>query len=274
MAMQGKGMDAGMLDNIKVVLVNPLYSGNIGSVCRVMANMGLSDLAIADPRPVDREEALKMACHAEHIFEERTEYPTLAAAVADCGLVIGATAREGLYRQHAKTPRDWAPKALEAASGGGKVAMIFGREDNGLSNEELALCTQLIQIPTSTVHRSLNLAQAVAICCYEVFLASGIYEPPREKSEEAPSQLRERMFDMWHETLMAIGFMKDDKAEHMMLGLRRILSRGRLTEDDVRIMMGIARQARWAAGHGKKSEKKQPSAGKGYFRPGRNYQNL
>lgn len=238
------------LDNIRIVLVGPLYGGNIGSVCRAMANMGLSDLAIADPRPVDMDEARMMACHSTDVLDNRTEYPTLAAAVADCGLVMGTTAREGLYRQHAKTPREWAPRAVEVAATGRRVALVFGREDNGLSNEELAFCTQIIQIPTGDVVRSLNLAQAVAICCYELFLAGGSYEPPREKSEEAPSALRERMFVMWHEALMAIGFMKDDKAEHMMLGLRRILSRGSLSEDDVKIMMGIARQAIWASRKG------------------------
>lgn len=240
-------MDAKVLDDIRIVLVGPLYGGNIGSVCRAMANMGLSDLAIADARPVDMNEARMMACHATEILENRTEYTTMADAVADCGLVMGATARLGLYRQHAKTPRDWAAHALKTAAGGSRVAMVFGREDNGLSNEELALCTQIIQIPTTREYSSINLAQAVMICVYELFTAVDHYEPPEEKSPEASSQLRERMFEIWKSTLLEIGFMKDDKAEHMMLGLRRILSRGRLTEDDVKIMMGIARQSLWAA---------------------------
>lgn len=240
-------MDAKVLDDIRIVLVGPLYGGNIGSVCRAMANMGLSDLAIADARPVDMNEARMMACHATEILESRTEYPTMADAVADCGLVMGATARLGLYRQHAKTPREWAPHALKTAAGGSRVAMVFGREDNGLSNEELALCTQIIQIPTTREHSSINLAQAVMICAYELFTAADVYEAPEEKSPEASSQLREKMFEIWRSMLLETGFMKDDKAEHMMLGLRRILSRGRLTEDDVKIMMGIARQALWAA---------------------------
>jgi len=214
-----------------------------------MSNMGLSDLAIADARPVDMDEARMMACHATEILENRTEYGSMAEAVADCGLVMGATARLGLYRQHAKTPREWAPHALSTAAAGNRVALVFGREDNGLSNEELALCTQIIQIPTTTEFSSINLAQAVMICCYELFTALDAYEPPEEKSDEASSALRERMFGIWRETLMEIGFMKDDKADHMMLGLRRILSRGRLTEDDVKILMGIARQALWAARH-------------------------
>lgn len=236
------------LDNIRIVLVNPLYGGNVGSVCRAMSNMGFSDLAIAAPRSLDMDEARMMACHATEILESRSEFASLADAVADCGLVMAATARCGLYRRHAKSPREWAAKALEAA-GSGKVALVFGREDNGLSNEEIALATQIIQIPTTPEYPSLNLAQAVMICCYEVFVAGGTHEPMVEKSPEAPSELRERMFAMWDETLMKIGFMKEDKEDHMMLGLRRILSRGPMTVDDVRILMGIARQTLWAAGH-------------------------
>lgn len=235
------------MENIRVVLVSPLYGGNVGAVCRAMANMGITDLALAAPRELDIFEAKKMACHALPVLEARREFPTLAAAVADCGLVMGTSARDGLYRQHARSPREWAGRALEA-SAGGKVALVFGPEDNGLSNEDLALCTQVIRIPTHAQCSSLNLAQAVLICCYELFLKGGEYEPPAEKAEEATSRLRERMFEIWRETLLQIGFMEDEKADHMMLGLRRILSRGPLTEDDVRIMLGIARQMQWAAG--------------------------
>lgn len=242
------------LDNIRIVLVNPIYGGNVGSVCRAMANMGLSDLALVTPMNLNMEEARRMACHATDILESRTEFATLAEAVADCGSVMGTTARGGLYRQHAKTPREWAPKAVEVAKTG-KVAMLFGREDNGLSNEELAICTQIIQIPTTDEFKSLNVAQAVLVCCYEIFLATGTYEPLMEKSPEASSEVRERMFEMWRETLLEIGFMKDDKADHMMQGVRRIFSRGTLTVDDVRILMGIIKQTRWAAG---KASKEKP----------------
>jgi tRNA/rRNA methyltransferase len=226
-----------------------MYGGNVGSVCRAMANTGLSDLAVVTPRPMNMEEARMMAVHAADILERRHEFPALAGAVADCGMVLGTTARPGLYRQHAKTPREWAPRILEAA-GAVRVALVFGPEDNGLSNEELALCTHIVQIPASTEYKSLNVAQAVLICGYEVFVAAGLYEPPQEKTPEAPSELRERMFDMWRDTLLRIGFMKEDKAEHMMLGLRRILGRGAATLDDVNIMMGIAKQAVWAASDG------------------------
>ena len=235
------------LENVRVVLVGPIYGGNVGSVCRAMANMGLTDLAVAAPRPLNMDEARMMACHATEVLDSRTEFESLAEAVADCGLVVGATARRGLYRQHAKPPREWAESILAAAERG-RAAIVFGREDNGLSNEELAACHHIIQIPTTDEYSSLNVAQAVMVCCYELFVAHGSYEPPQEKSPEASSDLRERMFSMWRDMLLQVGFMEEDKADHMMLGLRRVLARGALTVDDVKIMMGVARQASWAAG--------------------------
>ena len=245
------------LVNIRVVLVEPLYSGNVGSVCRAMGNNGLSALTLVNPRPIDFGEARKMACHAKHILEGRQECETLAEAIADCSLVVGTSAREGLYRQHAKSPRDWAPVILDAAQQR-PVALVFGREDKGLSNDELALCNRIVQIPTDPDCSSLNLSQAVLICAYEIFLLAGIYEPPIEKSEPATSQLRERMFDIWRELLLKIGFMEADKAEHMMQGIRRLMGRGAQTEDDVRILMGIARQTEWAVEHLREKQTHQP----------------
>lgn len=234
------------LKNIRVVLVSPIYSGNVGSVCRAMKNMGLSDLAIAHPRgTLDLDQARMMALHAADIFEGRKEFPSLAEAVADCQLVAGTTARTGLYRAHAKSPRDWAPHLIAAARMG-RVALVFGPETDGLTNADLAYCTQIIRIPSSPNYPSLNLSHAVLICCYELFLASGSFELPGELSPEATSEMRETMFALWRAALLSVGFMKGDKADHMMMGLRRILSRGRLTEKDVRILIGMARQILWA----------------------------
>jgi tRNA/rRNA methyltransferase len=235
------------LKRVRVVLVSPLYGGNVGSVCRAMKNMGLTDLTIAAPTGgMDEREARIMACHAEDLFEARRETATLEEAVADCGLVAGTTARAGLYREHARTPREWAPRLLDAAFQA-PVALVFGPEDRGLSNDELSPCTQLIQIPSSSEYPSLNLAQAVLVCAYELFLAADLCSPPCERSPEAPSELRERMFGLWREALLANGFLREDNADHMMQGVRRILSRGTLTISDVHILMGIARQTLWAA---------------------------
>lgn len=236
------------LDQIRVVLVRPLYGGNAGSVCRVMMNMGLSDLVIAEPRdPFNDDDAIKWSYSARSIWEGRRETATLQEAVADCRLVAGTSVREGLYRRHARTPREWAPILLETARTG-PVALVFGPEDHGLSNDDVALCTHLIRIPSSDAYPSLNLSHAVMVCAYELFLASGTYSAEGEGVPEAPSDLRERMFALWRESLLAIGFMEEEKADHMMMGLRRILSRGKLTEIDVKILMGIARQTLWTAG--------------------------
>jgi tRNA/rRNA methyltransferase len=233
------------LDNIRVVLVGPLYGGNVGSACRAMANMGLSDLAVVTERPLNMDEARMMACHATDILDSRSVHETLADAIGDCGVVMGTSARTGLYRQHARTPREWAPVVLEDTERG-RVALVFGREDKGLTNDELALCSRIIQIPTTDTYTSLNLAQAVMVCCYEIFAATDTYEPPEEKSALAPNELRERMFGIWRDLLLEIGFMESNKADHMMQGFRRVMGRGAQTEDDVRIMMGVARQSEWA----------------------------
>ena len=240
------------LKNIRVVLVSPIYSGNVGSVCRAMKNMGITDLAVAAPRgSLETEDARKMSLHAYVVLQKRKENPTLAEAVADCGLVVGTSARFGLYRNHSDTPRALAPRLLETAQKT-RVALVFGPEDNGMSNDDLQVCTQVIRIPSSPKYASLNLAQAVMVCCYELFSASGDYEPPEAMSPEAPSAMRQQMFKMWREALLEIGFMKEDKADLMMLGLQRVLSRGKLTVKDIRIMIGIARQTRWAGEEAKK----------------------
>lgn len=241
-----------MLPNIRIVLCRPLYGGNIGSVCRAMANMGLSDLALAAATNFDPNEARKMACWATDILESARKVATLEEALADCTLVFGATSRQGLYRQHTRSPREWATSILSAAQGG-KVALLFGPEDDGLSNEEVAVCQHLIRIPSTPVYPSLNLAQAVMICVYELYTASGAFEPMPEKSPPANNLMKERMFAMWEKMLLDIGFMEPDKAQHMMMGLRRIFARGAMSEDDVRILMGIARQTDWHASRPRKN---------------------
>ena len=104
------------LKNIRVVLVRPLYGGNLGSICRAMKNMAITDLAVVAPSPdMNFAEAHTMAVHATDILDRRRQFDTLAEAVADCALVAGTTARKGLYRNHARTPREWAPALLDSA---------------------------------------------------------------------------------------------------------------------------------------------------------------
>lgn len=235
------------LESIRIVLTRPLYGGNVGAVCRAMMNMGLSDLCIVSPTlELDEAEIRKMALSAYTIYEGRRTAETLRDAVAECTVVAGTSVREGLYRAHSRTIREWAPELVAAASSG-TVALAFGPEDHGLTNEEIALCNRLIEIPSAPAYRSLNLAQAVLVCTYELFLAADRFEPEGERSAESTSGQRERMFGFWDQALRNVGFMTDDTAEHMMQGVRRILSRGTLTDRDVRILMGIARQMDWCA---------------------------
>ena len=235
------------LSNVRIVLVEPLYSGNVGSACRAMANMGLHELTLVAPKIVDGwEEGTRLACHATDILDGRRTVGSLAEAVADCAAVVGTTARLGLYRQHVRAPREVAAELVTLAAHA-KVALVFGREDKGLFNEEIGVCTHLVRIPTAGAYVSLNLAQAVMVCCYELFVALGAYEAPLEKSVVAPAGHRIKLMAMWRHMLLQIGYMQPDKADHMMQGFQRIFTRGAVTEDDLHILMGVARQAEWAS---------------------------
>lgn len=245
------------LDNIRIVLVGSLYGGNVGSACRAMANMGISHLRLVAPdRRINWADAEKMACHAKRVLEGRQTCATLAEAISDCVAVAGTSTRDGLYRQHARVPRDVVPE-IAAFAEKGPVAVVFGREDKGLFNEEVALCTHLIRIPTSTETSSLNLAQAVMVIGYELFSSLGAYNPIKEKSELASSALRDRMFDLWRSHLLRIGFMEPSKADHMMAAFNRIFSRGARTENDVSILMGVIRQNEWAIEHPGEKKKRR-----------------
>ena len=246
-----------IFDKFRIVLVGTLYSGNIGSVCRAMANNGLSDLALVAPHICDDgTDAPRLAVHATDILEGRKVFATLDEAVADCTVVVGTTARGGLYRAHVQSPRELMPELLkEAALPNGRVALVFGREDKGLLNDEIMRCNRLIRIPVHEKYTSLNLSQAVLLCCYELFCATGVYEPPAEMSEAAEARSKTRLMEIWREMLLQVGFMEEEKADHMMQGIQRIFSRGVRTADDVAIMMGVARQAEWYNRHLQKEER-------------------
>ena len=236
------------LEKFRVVLVAPLYAANVGSVCRAMANCGLSRLSLVAPQCVDGwAEAERLACHAGNILNAAQKFETLADALADASFAVGTTAREGLYRSHVKQPREFMPKLLEMAGRGAEIALVFGREDTGLLNDEILQCNHLLRIPTHEGYPSLNLAQAVLLCCHELFLSADIFEPVREKSDFAAARQREQCLAMWREMLLMTGFMEPEKADHMMQAFQRIFSRGAETCDDINILMGVARQVKWAA---------------------------
>jgi len=232
------------LANLRIVLVRPKGSANVGSVARAMKNMGLSDLALVQPALTDRFWSEAMAVHAEDVLRAHRAYDSLAAATGDCGLVVGTTAHDGPYRGATQSPRDAAP-ALFATAGSNRVALVFGPEDHGLSNDDLKLCQQLLTIPTAPAYPSLNLAQAVMVCCYEMLLASGTNATPAPPL--APAAHTGFVLDRLQQALLTIGFLKPNNAEHIMHSIRRMLGAAEMDDRDVSIWLGIARQIEWYA---------------------------
>ena len=237
-----------MLSNIRIVLVRPRGSGNIGSIARALKNFGATELAIVGTARTKSFWARAMAVHGRDVLSDAKCYGTIREAVADCALVVGTTCRGGLYRKHSQTPREVAPK-IAAAAKAGKVAVIFGPEDHGLSNQDLEPCQLLVTIPAHPEYQSLNVAQAAVVCLYEIFLAT-LGAPREEKIRRARAEDVERMYDRMRSTLLKIGFLDSENPEHMLLAFRRILGRAGLEDTDVRIFTGLFRQIEWYAEKG------------------------
>jgi len=153
------------------VLYRPQSAGNIGAAARALKNMGFDDLRLVGRGPLNDRDAVKMAVHADDLLANATVYPSLAAALADCSLAVGTTSRRGGYRSRA-TPLRAAAVELDALATANKIAIVFGREDRGLTNRELKLCHRLVTIPTAPEYPSLNLAQAVMVVAYELMMAA------------------------------------------------------------------------------------------------------
>jgi tRNA/rRNA methyltransferase len=236
-----------MLSNLRIVLVRPRGSGNIGSVARVMKNMGAGELAIVGRARTRSFWARAMAVHGRDILAVARCYETIREAIADCRLVVGTTCRSGLYRKHSRSPRELAPE-IAAVVRSAKVALIFGPEDHGLSNKDLEHCQLLVTIPTHPDYLSLNVAQAAAICIYEIYVAAAAAS--HSIPERAEAESIERLFDRMRRTLLKIGFLDSQNPEHMLLAFRRILGRAALEEKDVRILTGMFRQIEWYADGG------------------------
>ena len=230
-----------------MVLVRPKGSGNIGSVARAMKNTGLQDLALVGGGRTDSLSARSMAVHAREILEGARRFETIRDAVADCGLVVGTTCRKGLYRDHVELPRGAAQDLVAAvrADGARPAALIFGPEDHGLSNADLKHCQRLVAIPSHPEQPSLNLAQAVMVCLYEIYLAAALGPPREERIKRAPAEAVEALFDRMKETLLKVGFLDPQNPEHILLALRRVLGRAGLEERDVKILSGLFRQVEW-----------------------------
>ena len=234
-----------MFSNIRVILVRPRGSGNIGSVARAMKNFGARELAIVGQARTRSFWARAMAVHGRDILSDAKCYNTIREAIADCSLVVGTTCRSGLYRKHSQSLRELTTSMIAAAQNG-KIALMFGPEDHGLSNKDLEHCQLLLTIPTHRDYPSLNVAQAAVICLYEIYVASLMNQQDAEIKRAQAEQI-ERLFDIMRNSLLKIGFLDSENPEHMLLAFRRIFGRAGLEEKDVRILTGMFRQIEWYA---------------------------
>jgi tRNA/rRNA methyltransferase len=242
------------LNNTAIVLVEPQSPGNVGMVCRAMKNMGLRELRLVNPCRIDHPEAVMFAVSARDILEQARIYPTLTEAIADCPISVAATRRHGKYRQEIRTPEEIVASLLEQG-GANRSAFVFGREDSGLTTDEVALCRWRSTIPTGDPYGSLNLAQAVLIFCYELLKGMAANSSPNER-ELAETSLTEPLYGQMERSLLRIGFLNPQNPGHLMRSLRRIFARAELDEREVAILRGILAQIDWAASEfkGKKGE--------------------
>lgn len=232
--------------DIVIVLVEPQSPGNIGMACRAMKNMGLNQLRIVKGCDRFDSEALKFAVAARDLLESAQVYPDLASAIADCTLTVGTTRRHGKYRQEILSPVEVTKLFREQVTQECRAAIVFGREDNGLTTEELSLCRWHATIPTSSEYGSLNLAQSVLLFCYELGKASESVGGGRPL-ELAKSEEMETLFTHFDATLNKIGFLNEQNPEHMMRSLRRIFFRANLDSREVTVLRGMLTQIDWAS---------------------------
>jgi tRNA/rRNA methyltransferase len=227
-----------------IVLVSPKGPDNIGSVARAMKNFGLSDLRIVAPR-CNLLDAQKMAVHAFELIEQAQIFETLLGAVGQLELVVGTTARQRKDYTHIVTPREIAPKFLNPVSS----AVVFGREEHGLFNDELDLCHALISIPTEGEYPVLNLAQAVQVIVYELLLTrqTPVKETLHQREQLAPRHALEGMYAHLLEFMLEVGYTNNDRQDHTMRRFRSIFNRSDLNNHDVSFIRGLLSQGLWAS---------------------------
>ncbi len=235
-----------MNKEIIIILVEPQSPGNIGMTCRAMKNMGFTQLRIVKGCDRFDSEALKFAVAARDLLESASVYPDLASAMADCTLTVGTTRRHGKYRQEILSPAEVAGRLKDQIAPDGRAAIVFGREDSGLTTEELSLCRWHATIPTSNEYGSLNLAQSVLLFCYELGKASESAGGGRPL-ELAKSEEMETLFAHFSNTLNKICFLNEQNPAHMMRTLRRIFFRANLDSREVTVLRGMLTQIDWAS---------------------------
>ena len=219
----------------RVVLVGPRKAGNLGMTARAMKNFGLSELVLVAPECQIDDESWGYAVRARDVLENVRIVDDLAAATADCTLIAGTTARDReQYSSPVHTPRSAAP-ILRQASQTSPVALVFGRENSGLTNQELDLCNLVVHIPSSPELPSLNLAQSVVIMAYELFNSeAGPASPP-----PAPGAQSEAFFAQLAEFLVTTGYTSSQHAETVLRPFRLIARRANLDAAEIQMLMGV-----------------------------------
>ena len=231
------------LDNIRVVLVHTTHSGNIGGVARAMKNMGLRDLTLVKPLEYPAPEAEWRAASAIDVLEQASVVETVAEAVADAQFIVGTSARERRIPWPVQDARQCASRVVDNAHAGEQVAILFGREDRGLLNEELELCNLHCHIPTHEDYPSLNLAMAVQLVAYEIRMkALGDTLPVEEDAHWdtpfATAKDMQHFYTHLEETLIEIGFLDPGAPRQLMRRLKRLYNRVRLDEMELNILRG------------------------------------
>lgn len=230
---------------IGFVLVGTQHPGNIGAAARALKTMGLSRLVLVQPEKFPHEEADRRAAGADDLLAQAVVAADLATAVADCRLVLGCTARSRRVALEEHSPRQAAARLVQAA-GAGPVALLFGRERTGLSNEELQLCHAAVHIDANPHYSSLNLAAAVQVLAYETRLALqdaaapvAAQDPAEPRPAPATHAQLEGFFAQLAQTLEQIDFHKGRAPESAMRKLRRLYLRSDLDQKEVRLLRGI-----------------------------------
>ncbi|MEE5154752.1 tRNA (cytosine(32)/uridine(32)-2'-O)-methyltransferase TrmJ [Pseudomonas alliivorans] len=245
-----------MLQNIRVVLVGTTHPGNIGGAARAMKNMGLSRLVLVDPRIFPSPDADARASGATDILEGAQVVATLEEALAGCRLVLGTSARDRSLPWPMLDPRASGVKVVEQAGQGAEVALVFGREHAGLTNEELQRCHFHVHIPSDPGFSSLNLAAAVQVLSYEVRMSwlaaceQPAHDEPSRMAHNAELTTMDEMEGFYghlEATLVAIGFLDPEKPRHLMARLRRLFGRSEVEHSELSILRGILTETQKAA---------------------------
>jgi TrmH family RNA methyltransferase len=231
------------MNNVKVVLVEPATPGNIGAVARVLKTTGINRLTLVSPGEWDTDECRRFAHGSGDILDHCQICPDLATAVADCHTVVGTTHRVGRFRDVATTPQ---PIVAQLANQihHRRIALVFGREKDGLWHEELTLCHQLLRFPTAVDYPSLNLSHAVLLLSYSLYTALGD-APPQPELRLASSAAREQMYVNIQQALDDIEFVPyNNDREHFSKVLRRFFNRIDMEVRDIRAIQTVCGQIR------------------------------